>query len=292
MSCFFKGKWIQIIGLLTAGLLLSGCTGLKLAYNQGEHLAVWWLNGYVDLDKVQAQQVRTDLRALQQNHRQQTLPQYAQALRQAQALAADDVTAEQVCALKLTVRHYVDALRLNTEPMATTLALSLTPEQINRIERKYAKTNAEYRKEWLALTKTDMQKKRYDKALERAEMVYGSMDTVQKDLIRQQLGQSSFDPQQVEAERLRRQADTLKTLRQLPRSPEAMADARLAVHGLMDRYVHSPQTAYRAYADVLEQQDCQSIANVHNSTSPKQRTTAIHWLAEYEQSLRELAAQR
>ncbi|MBC7683403.1 MAG: hypothetical protein H7172_13820, partial [Ferruginibacter sp.] len=47
-----------------------------------------------------------------------------------------------------------------------------------------------------------------------------------------------------------------------------------------------------AYAEALALQDCQSIALVHNSTTPKQRETAVRWLAGYERSLRELAAQR
>ena len=56
--------------------------------------------------------------------------------------------------------------------------------------------------------------------------------------------------------------------------------------------MHSPQPGYHAYAEALALQDCQGIALVHNSTTPKQREVAVRWLAGYEQSLRELAAQR
>jgi hypothetical protein len=123
-------------------------------------------------------------------------------------------------------------------------------------------------------------------------MVYGRMDLAQKNLIRQQVEQSRFDPQQVQAERLRRQTDTLQTLRQLQRDPATAADTHTAVRSLLERSMHSPQPGYRAYAEALARQDCQSIALVHNSTTPKQRETAVRWLAGYEQSLRELAAQR
>ncbi|MBC7682641.1 MAG: hypothetical protein H7172_09930, partial [Ferruginibacter sp.] len=281
------------MGLLLLLGALQACTGgIKLGYNNGVDLAAWWLDGHIDFTKAQSQQVRSDLRQLQLHNRQQDLPDYAQTLRQTQTLVTNDVSAEQVCAVGSSVRGYINALLEDVEPAATTLVQSLTPAQITYLERKYAKTNAEYRSDWLALTPTDLVQKRFDKALERAEMVYGRMDTAQKTLIRQQVEQSRFDPQQVQAERLRRQTDTLQTLRQLQRDSATAADTRTAVRGVLERSMRSPQPGYRAYAEALALQDCQSIALVHNSTTPKQRETAVRWLAGYERSLRELAAQR
>ena len=280
------------MGLLLLVGALQACTGIKLGYNNGVDLAAWWLDGHIDFSKAQSQQVRDDLRQLQLRHRQQDLPDYAQTLRQAQALVAHDLEPEQICAVGTTVRGYIDALLVDAEPAATTLVQTLTPAQISTLERKYAKTNADYRSDWLALTPAEMHQKRYDKALDRAEMVYGRLDAAQKALIRQQVEQSRFDPQQVQTERLRRQTDTLQTLRQLQSDTATAADTRNAVRGLMDRSLHSPQPGYRSYTQTLALQDCQAIAAVHNSTTPRQREAAVRWLAGYEQSLRELSAQR
>jgi hypothetical protein len=280
------------MGLLLLVGALQACTGIKLGYNNGVDLAAWWLDGHIDFSRAQSQQVREDLRQLQLRHRRQDLPDYAQTLRQAQTLAAHDMDAEQVCAVGTTVRGYIDALLADAEPAATTLVQTLTPAQITYLERKYAKTNADYRSDWLALTPAEVHQKRYDKALDRAEMVYGRLDAAQKALIRQQVEQSRFDPQQVQTERLRRQTDTLQTLRQLQSDTATAADTRNAVRGLMDRSLHSPQPGYRSYAQTLALQDCQAIAAVHNSTTPRQREAAVRWLAGYEQSLRELSAQR
>ncbi|BDT69152.1 hypothetical protein os1_33410 [Comamonadaceae bacterium OS-1] len=280
------------MGLLLLVGALQACTGIQLGYNNGVNLAAWWLDGHIDFSKAQSQQVREDLRQLQLRHRQHDLPDYAQTLRQAQTLAAHDLDAEQVCAVGATLRGYIDALLADAEPAATTLVQTLTPAQISYLERKYAKTNAEYRSDWLALSPAELHQKRYDKALDRAEMVYGRIDSVQKALIRQQVEQSRFDPQLVQAERLRRQTDVLQTLRQLQHDPATAADTRTAVRGLMVRTMHSPQPGYQAYAQALTLQDCHSIALVHNSTTPKQREAAVRWLAGYEQSLRELSAQK
>lgn len=280
------------MGLLLLVVALQACTGIKLGYNNAVDLATWWLDGYVDFTAAQSQQVREDLRQLQLRNRQQDLPDYAQTLRQAQTLAARDLDAVQVCTMRTTVRGYIDALLVGAEPVATNLVQTMTPAQITVLERKYAKTNADYRSDWLALTPTEVHQKRFDKALDRAEMVYGRMDGVQKGLIRQQVEQSRFDPQQVQAERLRRQADTLQTLRKLQRDTVTSTDTRNAVRSLMERTLQSPQPDYHAYAQAMALQDCQAIAVVHNSTTPKQREAAVQWLAGYEQSLRELAAQR
>nr|WP_315246487.1 DUF6279 family lipoprotein [uncultured Albidiferax sp.] len=280
------------MGLLLLVVALQACTGIKLGYNNAVDLATWWLDGYVDFTTAQSQQVREDLRQLQLRNRQQDLPDYAQTLRQAQTLAARDLDAVQVCTMRTTVRGYIDALLVGAEPVATNLVQTMTPAQITVLERKYAKTNADYRSDWLALTPTEVHQKRFDKALDRAEMVYGRMDGVQKGLIRQQVEQSRFDPQRVQAERLRRQADTLQTLRKLQRDTVTSTDTRNAVRSLMERTLQSPQPDYHAYAQAMALQDCQAIAVVHNSTTPKQREAAVQWLAGYEQSLRELAAQR
>ncbi|WP_367847548.1 DUF6279 family lipoprotein [Rhodoferax sp. WC2427] len=280
------------MGLLLLVGALQACTGIKLGYNNGVNLAAWWLDGHIDFSKAQSQQVREDLRQLQVRHRQHDLPDYAQTLRQAQALVTHDLDAEQVCAVGTTLRGYFEALLVEAEPAATNLLQTLTPAQITHLEGKYAKTNAEYRSDWLALTPAAMHQKRYDKALDRAEMVYGRIDAAQKALIRQQVEQSRFDPQLVQTERLRRQTDTLETLRQLQHDTATVADTRNAVRGLMERSVHSPQPGYRTYAQALALQDCQGIAVVHNSTTAKQREAAVRWLAGYEQTLRELSAQR
>ena len=121
------------MGLLLLLGALPACTGIKLGYNNGVELATWWLDGYIDFTKAQSHQVRADLRQLQLHNRQHDLPAYAQTLRQAQTLVAQDVSAEQVCALFGTVRGYINALLEDAEPPATTLVQNLAPAQITHL---------------------------------------------------------------------------------------------------------------------------------------------------------------
>ena len=47
-----------VAGLVLAGLLLAGCSAVKLAYGQAPQLLAWQLNRYLDLSQAQAERVR------------------------------------------------------------------------------------------------------------------------------------------------------------------------------------------------------------------------------------------
>ena len=65
-----------IIGLLA--LLLSGCSAVRLGYDNGPSLALWWLDGYLDLDRSQEARAKPLLEAWFAWHRATQLPDYAQ----------------------------------------------------------------------------------------------------------------------------------------------------------------------------------------------------------------------
>lgn len=63
--------------LLAVTVLVSGCsTGLKLAYDNLERIALWQLDEYVTLDDAQKAAFRREFAALKAWHRAQQLPQY------------------------------------------------------------------------------------------------------------------------------------------------------------------------------------------------------------------------
>ena len=93
-------------------------------------------------------------------------------------------------------------------------------------------------------------------------------------------------------ERLRRQQDTLHTLRPLVAQQAPAAAVQTALHALRERMLVSPDPAYRAYMEQLEQEACATFAALHNSTTPAQRLKAADTLSRYEQDLRVLAGSR
>lgn len=273
--------------------LLAACSSVRLAYNNAPTFGTWWLNGYLDFDDHQSSRLREDLSSLQQWHRNTQLPGTAGLLQRAQALAAQpQVQASQVCALVSDVQRQLADISAHSEAGAAQLALSLNPAQLQHLEARYAKSNREFAKEWLEPGPDKVHEKRYDKALERAEHVYGRLSADQRALVRQQVDNSSFDPRLLQSERLRRQQDTLQTLRALAGEQATNAQAERALGGLFARYRESPRPEFRAYSQRQVEEGCAGVALLHDSTTPAQRAHAVKRLQDYERDFRALAAQR
>lgn len=275
--------------LAIAATSLLACSTVRLAYNNLPELSYWWLDGYLDFNGAQTPRVRDDLAALLAWHRRDELPKLAAVLAEAQRLAPDDVTPEQACALVADVRERVLAVVRQAEPAAAALAVSLEPAQRQKLEAKYAKVNATYRKEWLDLSRQAVSAKRFDLYLERSEDFYGSLDTAQRDLMREQVARSSFDPQKVDANRRQRQQETIAMLARLQADGASPTQAQVALHDWALRFVSPPPGGWRDYQKAALDEGCRNASALHNSTTPAQRERAARRLRAYEDDARQLA---
>jgi len=286
---------------VAALLLLQACSAIKLAYNNAPEFGYWWLDSYVDFNESQSLKVREELARLLLWHRTDELPKIAELLQKAQRLASADMTPAPVCALFADVRTRINATTTQAETAAVALAMSLTPDQIAHIEKKFAKNNVEWRGDWLQLSPAQRFDKRLKSNQERSEEFYGKLEDRQITTLRAGLEASVFDAQLSYAERTRRQQDLLNVLRQASgngnsngasAAKPSQVDVLIALRAYLDRSLNSPNPAYRAYSDKLITESCTLFAQVHNSTTPDQRTRAVRRLAAYERDARELNSQR
>ncbi|NBQ71130.1 MAG: hypothetical protein EBU46_20775, partial [Nitrosomonadaceae bacterium] len=65
------------IALIALLLLFSGCSMLRLGYDNGPQLAWWWLDGYVDFSREQAPHAKHAIHQWFGWHRTAQLPEYA-----------------------------------------------------------------------------------------------------------------------------------------------------------------------------------------------------------------------
>ncbi len=280
----------MVLALVLA--ILTACSSIKLGYNGATTFSYWWLDRYLDFDHDQAGRVREDLHALERWHRSTQLPAYAELMQRTQALAATPrITAAQACEVVDDAQRQLDTLAAQAVQRAVPVARSLTPEQLSHLQQRYAKLNKEFRDEWITPTAAKVQEQRYEKALERAERIYGRLDRPQREVLRQHTLATGFDAQLVDAERRRRQEDTLQTLRSLAGGQTSEAQAAQALNALVMRWRASPQPQYRAYSQRQVAEACEVVAQLHNAATPTQREHALRRLKGYEQDLRELSAQ-
>ena len=280
----------RIIGVLLLAAALGACSAIRLAYNNLPTVSYWWLDGYLDFDSEQAPKVRDELAQLLDWHRQNELPRIASLLQEAQALAPGEVTPAQVCTMADRIRERLLAVTDHAETAGAQLALSLTAAQLQQLERKYAKNNATYRKEWLDRTPAQVQEKRYDQFLDRTEDFYGRLSTEQRELLRQQVAQSVFDPKLQDVERRKRQQEALVLLRGFVANRTPPTEARAALHAYLQRIADPPPGPWREQQQALLQEGCRNLAALHNGTSAAQRAQAVKRLQAYQNDLRQLVA--
>lgn len=279
---------IRLLLALLAALLLSACSVVKIAYNNAADLSYWWLDEHMDFNEAQALVVRADLNALMAWHRANELPLYANFLEKLERVGPGKVTPDQVCELYADVRTRFQTLLERTEGPVAALAPTFTAQQLEHMAHQFDKRNQKWRNEWGDTG--DRNARRIKQLADSAETLYGSLDDTQLAALRASNAVSDFKPELAHGETLRRQQDTLQTLRQVQggklRSPDS-ASAR--IHALFNRTLHSPDPAYQRYLQHITQESCKAYANLHNSISPAQRQRALGNLKSWEADLRSLA---
>ncbi len=289
MSVFlsFGFKSLIIAGLLAA---LAGCSALRIGYGTAPDLVYWWVDRYVDFNGAQTPKVREAIRQWFVWHRKTQLPDYAAQLVKTQAEALVDTTPARVCEWQGEVLKRSRSAFERILPAAAELVLTITPEQIKNVEQRYAKTNDEYRDEYLQTDPKKRAEANVKRTVDRAETLYGSFDDAQRKRIAENLARSPFDPELWFAERRQRQLEALQLLRKLTSEPTTREQAQAALRSYEERLERSPREPYRRYAERLSEFNCGFGAGLHNATTPSQRRTAADRLAGWGSDLRAIAA--
>ena len=278
-----------LAGIALVGL--TGCSALRVGYSQAPDLVYWWLDRYVDFDGDQTPKVRDALAQWFAWHRRTQLPEYADLLVRTQKEVLVDTTPARVCEWQREVLRRAHTAYERAEPAAAQIVLTISPEQVAHLERRYKKNNDEFRDEYLQADPAKRARKNVERTLERAEMLYGRLDDAQRNRIAEQLARSPFDPEIWLAERQQRQQDALRLLRSMGADGTMSREqAASALRGYIDRIERSPRDGYRRYSERLAEFNCAFAANLHNGTTPAQRRAAAKKLASWEGDLRAIVA--
>lgn len=277
---------------LTLASLLAGCSALRIGYGNGETVAYWWLNGYVDIDQAQRSWVRQRIDDWFAWHRRNELPDYARLLADWRGrlkqprLGEAEVLQAYADVRARTLRGLDHAL-----PGLAELALSLRPEQIDHVEKKFAANDDKFRREYLGDDREALQEARFRKALKQAEYWFGDFSREQRTAIRAASDARPLDPQAVLAERRRRQAAFVALLRRIraDKPPREKVEALLREQfvAAIDHATDDPQR--RAFFDTSRHGSARFAATIVNLATPAQKTHAAKLLQEWTDDLSRMA---
>lgn len=283
-------RWVRgaIIGLVA--VLLGACSAVRLGYGQGPALAHWWLDGYVGFTDEQSPSARQAIDEWFAWHRATQLPDYADWLAELQRALPAATDADQVCRRTDQLRSRFEPALARAVPLAAELVPSLSLEQLKQVEKRYAKNNEAFRRDFLQNDPADRFEAALKRTTERFEWFYGTLDDAQARLVADGVRASPFDPQAWHAERVARQREIVRTLRELVQTPPGREKTSLALAAAAGRWQASVQLDPRSAQYRLARYNCEFIARVHNATTPQQRERAAAKLRGIEEDLRALAA--
>ena len=273
-------------------VILTGCSAVRLGYNNLPDIASWWLDSYIDFSDTQGPQAKAALQKLQTWHRKEELPAIAELLVQAQTLAPQNITPEQACKIWEAAQVRIESFVQESSRLAAPVVSQLSAKQLKHLEKEWASRNEDWKKQWVQGTPDSRIKKRLDLAAERFNSFYGDLNLEQRQVLKQQFLQSTWSPEASYQRRLKRQQEQLIALQamssEITKPAMPLPQVEKALQSLILQSVRPKDAAELSKQLQLEQQACQNLAQLHNTMSPAQRLKAQRKLKDYETDVREL----
>ena len=261
--------------LIVLMTVLASCSSLKLAYNNGDTLLYWWLNGYVDLTSEQKDTVKDDIDRLFQWHRKTQLQDYIQILQTAQRQLTAGPTQTDLQNDYDDIKKRTEALLLKATPELAELTRSLQPEQIATLERKFAANNSEFRKKNMRGDKEAQQRYRFKKSMEQFELWFGSFTDEQEAQIRKASDARPLNNEIWLDERTRRQNNILALARKVQSEKLSKEATQAEIQKLVkDGFRRLDNSDRKAFFDAAEEANIQLVLTVINLATPIQKAHA------------------
>jgi hypothetical protein len=268
-----RARTLFLIALM---VLAAGCSTIRFTYNHGDTLLYWWLNAYLDLDSDQSDWVKKDISSLFQWHRNTQLHDYAGLLGKMQRQLADgNVTQDELLADYREIKTYTEALGYKAVPDLADLAMSIKSDQINQMEKKFAKNNADFRKKFMSGSIDDQQEARYKKAKEQFELWFGNFSRDQEAQLRKASDARPLDNEVFLQERTLRQKKIVTLLRRIQQEKLNKEQTMVAVRGLLREFFDRMEAPDRkAFYDAYVDSTTRFIAAGVRITTPEQKAHA------------------
>ncbi|MBA5604816.1 hypothetical protein H3H36_05505 [Duganella sp. FT3S] len=278
--------------LLGIALLLAACSSLQLAYNHGDTLLYWWLDGYVDLDSDQKPWVRQDIDDFFQWHRKTQLRDYAQVLQTARRQLQGSPTEADLLADYDDIRARTELMLLKALPQLAELARSLRPQQIEQMEKKFASNNDTFRHKNMKGDREHQLAFRYDKAMDQFELWFGNFSREQEAAIRQASDARPLNNALWLDERIRRQQAILALVRRVQRDKLGQDATMALIRSLIEEnFARRGQSDRKDFFGEYDQGTAQLVLTVIQLATPAQKAHALKRMQGWIDDCNALAAQ-
>ncbi len=276
-------RWRRLVLLaLLAGL--ASCSSTTFFYNRLDFLVPWYVEDYVDLDRMQQGFLEEQLDPFLTWHRREELPRYVETVDRIEDAVSDSLEYEELVAIQRDIEAAYR--RLEARGMEWMLALGgeLTDEQMDEFLDSLEERQGEFEEEYLERDAQEFVDDSYDNLKDNLEDYLGRLSKEQKAIAKR----AAWELARADAAWLEEQSRWLEKLRELlkrePGWEQRLKDAvAVREQNFTPEYAeaieHNTQVLYRAVSEIL------------NSRSEKQDKVLREKLRELREDLLALSVQ-
>lgn len=282
----------RLLFLIAVMLAVAACSSVRFAYNQGDTLLYWWVNAYLDLDSEQSGEVKKDIDQLFNWHRKTQLREYMQLLGNAQRQLAGNVTQADLKTNYRDIKARTELLAYKALPELADLALSMKPEQISKMEQKFAKNNDTYRKKFVRISDEKKQKVRYKKSMEQFELWFGDFSSEQEAQLRKASDVRPLNNELWLEERIIRQKKIVAVLRKVQQE-KLNKDATIVLlrELLKEIFGRFEAPEHKAFFDAYLEGSMNLVLTAIRVATPAQKAHAQKRMQDWINDFKDLSAQ-
>ncbi|GAB3401984.1 DUF6279 family lipoprotein [Massilia agilis] len=278
MKKFSTHPWwyrVRLLFLIAMVAAAAGCSTIKFTYNHGDTLLYWWLNAYVDLDSDQSTWVKQDIDKLFLWHRQTQLRDYAGLLTNMQRQLAGNPTQADLLSDYRDIKARTELLAFKALPELADLAMSMRPDQIEQMQKKFNKNNADFRHKYMSGDVEHQHKVRFDKSMDQFELWFGHFSRDQEAVLRRASDARPLDNEIWLQERMMRQQKIVKLLRRVQQERLNKEQTMAAIHTLLrDFFDRFDAPDRKAFFDAYVDSTSKYILTAIRLATPEQKAHA------------------
>lgn len=266
--------------------VLPGCSLLHLGYGQLDTFALWTVDDYFDLNPVQKHDFQKRFDRLHEWHRHEQLPDYAAFFTSARARVQKGLARDDIAWMSEGLRERYRTIIRRSADDASALLLTVTPAQLDALQRQFEKDNRRFVREYRLEEGADQQRRAAAKrVLARIREWTGSLSDDQEQKIAALAAELPMNHRLRLEDRMRRQRGFLQLMAQ--RGDAARFPAMLR-HWLLNWEEGRAPEYERVWARWMEKQADFYVA-VDRMLTPHQREHLAHRLQSYAADFTRLA---
>lgn len=277
----------KILSGIIIFLLFSGCSLVKLGYNNADWLLTWKLDGYFNLTSHQKNFIENSLEHHLEWHRSQELPRYSILIDETVGRIKDGISGDDYDWVLTQMQDTYQRIIIEILPDATTFLMGLQPKQIEYYEKQVAETNEDFI-EFLSLPEEEQIKKRNENIVEHMETWFGDLNNQQKEKVKQLASTLPLRYTLFNEDRLRRQKQFIALLKSKPPKEEFMEKLK---SWFLD-FEQCRSDEYKKISSAFNEAAKKMTIEVDNMLTPEQKNHAFDRVHKYQLDIIELAANR